>query len=99
VSSEESGRGAAAIVRAKQGVTGETRRTSHLVDCDPSQPLPGAVVARCGERFQLGQIDLLPEFAGMPCVKCLVKSEVPGSPSLAEPSAGELQLLSHVWRD
>lgn len=70
------------LVRMKPGLVGETKRVVHLVRLPESGTVPEELTAYCGERFEPGTIDFLPEPTGMPCVRCLIAAPMPRPPAL-----------------
>ncbi|OZM71707.1 hypothetical protein CFN78_18895 [Amycolatopsis antarctica] len=65
--------------RPVPGVVGEASRVCHLfavpADVEPASQL----AALCGAQFGPGQLELLSEPAGMPCVPCLRAVPLPGA--------------------
>jgi hypothetical protein len=74
------------LVRLRQGVVGESRRTCHLVPVPDTDRMPDYLVAWCGERIAQGTADLLPVATGMPCESCLANA--PASQGLFGPLGG-----------
>jgi hypothetical protein len=59
----------------------ESARAAHLVRLLPGEPIGGVLVAVCGARLPVMEVDALPLGIGMPCEGCLADSVVgaPGS--------------------
>ncbi|WP_245533498.1 MULTISPECIES: hypothetical protein [Actinoalloteichus] len=65
------------IVRLLPGLVGETRRTCHLIPIYRHVPLPRALTAYCGHRFDVDTVEPLWRITGMPCNACLARSPGP----------------------
>lgn len=63
-----------AIVRLRRGVVGERRRVCHLVPIPGSGPVPGELLALCGEPIAPGDAEVMNRVCGMPCEACLARS-------------------------
>lgn len=60
-------------VRCRPGRVREARRIAHLLRLLPGEPHGGVLVALCGERLSLLDIETLRIGAGMPCELCLAR--------------------------
>jgi hypothetical protein len=58
-------------VRRQAGAIRESRRAAHVVRLLPGQSHGGHLVAVCGDRLPLLEVDVLPLGVGMPCERCL----------------------------
>jgi hypothetical protein len=74
-------------VRCRPGSVREGRRTAHLVRLLPGEPHGGTLIALCGERLSLLDIETLRLGAGMPCELCLARGLVPDAPMSSSASA------------
>lgn len=70
------------VGRPAPGLVGETRRCAHLFPLRPGMLLYGSIVAHCGTKLHLPDIEWLNIGAGMPCECCL---------ALSEPAQGHLE--------
>jgi hypothetical protein len=60
--------------RLRQGVVGERARSVHVFvirEVVEAATRPGVLVAVCGRRFRVGDLDFLDAVRGMPCETCL----------------------------
>lgn len=58
------------FARYKPGLVGESRRISHVLTVPTSTPVPDLLTAMCGQTFSPNALELLPAWAGMPCLGC-----------------------------
>lgn len=65
------------FVRFKLGLVGESRRTVHVVPAPVGGEMTAVLVAYCGQTFEPGQADHLPDIIGMPCELCVVRVPTP----------------------
>lgn len=61
------------FARYRYGAESESRRVSHVIDLLVDANLPGSVTALCGEQFPPGVLELMPQWAGMPCLACTLR--------------------------
>ncbi|MGW4112701.1 hypothetical protein ACWEFJ_17665 [Actinosynnema sp. NPDC004786] len=64
------------LVRKRADVAGEWERSCHLAPL-PEDGTGATLLTLCGERVDVGAVDLLPEPEGMPCVACLLSAPPP----------------------
>lgn len=67
------------LARPLPGVTGEASRVCHLFVAPANIEPSSQLAALCGAWFEPGQLELLSEPAGMPCVPCLRAVPLPGA--------------------
>jgi hypothetical protein len=66
--------------RAKQGTVGERSRSVHVFvirEVVQAAARPGVLMAVCGRRFRVGELDFLDAVLGMPCEVCLARPSDP----------------------
>jgi hypothetical protein len=71
------------LARQLPGTVGETRRVVHVFPVPPEGEMPSRLAAFCGAGFGRGELEMLEELSGMPCVSCLRDS-----PTAAELTGG-----------
>jgi hypothetical protein len=64
------------LVRLRRGMIGESRRVVHLVPV-PTDRVPAALTAYCGEEIVPGTAEVLSCFTGVPCSPCLAAAPLP----------------------
>lgn len=79
------------MVRAREGLVGNVRRTCHVVVVPEDGTLPAFLTACCGVRFTPGSAELVNQISGMPCETCLAKAPVPDPLMLDGPKAGSAE--------
>lgn len=93
-----------AFARHRSGSVAESQRISHVVELDPESSL---ITALCGRQFPPGALELVPQWAGMPCVACTLRLPMPREPEPAPvprpdrppaPSAGD-HVLAAAFTD
>jgi hypothetical protein len=60
--------------RLRSGTVSETRRVVHVFSLEPGMLDGAAVLARCGARLVVEELQWLPGFTGMPCERCMMSS-------------------------
>lgn len=58
------------FARLRPGLVGESRRVSHLVELDAADRPSAHVTSLCGTTFVSGELELMDQWAGMPCLAC-----------------------------
>lgn len=61
------------LVRKRADLVGEWERSCHLAAL-PEDGTRSTLLTLCGERIEVGAVELLPEPEGMPCVACLLST-------------------------
>lgn len=69
------------FARYKPGLVGESRRISHVLTVPTSPPLPSPLTALCGQTFPPNVLELLPAWAGMPCLRCTLNMPTGDEPT------------------
>lgn len=82
------------FARYRQGLCSEAERICHVLLVPRSSGVPHTLVALCGQDFPPGVLEMMPQWAGMPCVACTLLlpedsgSEVGAAPAIAEGPGG-----------
>lgn len=75
------------FARYREGTCGETARVCHVLHMPDEGVVPAALVSLCGKPFPAGVLELMPQWAGMPCLTCtvLLPDGGPGVRAVASP--------------
>lgn len=77
-----------AFARLRAGLCGESARVSHVLHLPETDGTPSTLISLCGRRFPPGMLEMVPEWAGAPCVACTVLLPISAAPPApAEPAA------------
>lgn len=76
------------LVRAREGLVGNVRRSCHVVIVPDGGALPEFLIACCGVQFTPGSAELLDQISGIPCEACLAKAPLPNQPLLESSQVG-----------
>lgn len=69
------------LVRLLPGMIGESRRVVHVVPLPPGG-VPEVLTAYCSEQIEPGTAEVLGEFVGMPCERCVLAAPLTQSDEL-----------------
>lgn len=80
------------FARYRQGLCCESDRVCHVLSVPggspvPRNPVPRTLVSLCGQDFPPGVLELMPQWAGMPCVPCTLLLPDQTGPDVADPRA------------
>jgi hypothetical protein len=65
------------LVRLLPGLIGESRRVVHVVPLPAGSGVLEVPTAYCGEQIEAGTAEVLGEFGGMPCERCVFAAPLP----------------------
>lgn len=58
------------FARYRQGLCCESDRVCHVLSVPGGRSVPRTLLSLCGQDFPPGVLELMPQWAGMPCVPC-----------------------------
>jgi hypothetical protein len=60
------------FARYRQGIVSEANRVSHALTVPDDGDIPETLKSFCGQSFPPGVLELMSQWAGMPCIGCTV---------------------------